>query len=442
MSMVTPPCTYSNDQPPALPDSKRGEVQSAKEMDFDRQQQMLFEGRSDSRSDLQEKLAGLKGAKSVDSSIKSKLILAGSTFFKPLHKVSLACKEFKEQRHRLALFSPSQANHAWPELFGTSPWLSKQSVGLLVFRCVAFAVFLAFNTYSIYIDWEGGFWLIYLTHWSLILELMYFFFAACTTFAAWKNVSLLDVSHLEVVTSQIQLPWFVRTTVILNHIVLPASLLVMIVAWTAVMPFWKLHEVPSFKHLFEHGLNFFICLADLAMSWDVFSLPQTLWFLGYVSVYFAFSFMHFAMKIGTYAIFDSCKPLGYPREECPVYRVLDWHKPKNTTSLVVIMSFLVLPMVVFAIRWFAHLRPSVRYPALELSSAEWPSCAECPQEERRVLDGHGPVTFVEMRSKLSLVECSSRLSLADLQQAQFGPMNAAELLWKSLPVDKREVLGA
>merc|ERR1712070_111325 len=109
------------------------------------------------------------------------------------------------------------------------------------------------------------------------------------------------------------------------------------------------------------------------------------------------------------------------------------------------MSFLVLPMVTFAIRWFAHLRPSVRYPALELSSAEWPSCAECPQEvfeERRMLDGHGSVTFAEMRSKLSLVDCSSKLSLADLQQAQFGPMNAAELLWKSLPVDKREVLGA
>jgi len=266
--------------------------------------------------------------------------------------------EFRDHHHRLKLFSATQENARWPEVFGTSPWFPPQSCGLLVFRCLCLTIFLSMYVWSITSAWQDGFWWIYLTHWSLTLETVYFLFATFTTFQAWKCI--LDIDDPRRSTEPRKLPWFVRVTWILNHIEMPASLLVMCLKWTTVTPFWSLKEVPPFLDLFVHGINFLICLADLFVGRNVFYLPHALWIFGYSTLYMVFSVVHYELKIGSYT---ACTINGvpYPRDECPIYPVLDWRTPKATGIAAVIICLFVIPLFQFPIWWCVRSRRTADY---------------------------------------------------------------------------------
>merc|ERR1712100_660816 len=89
------------------------------------------------------------------------------------------------------------------------------------------------------------------------------------------------------------------------------------------------------------------------MSWNVFYLAHSLWFVVYMFLYLCWSGLHFAMKVGTYS---GCASEDYPRDLCPIYNILDWNKPKKTLKVSAGITFIVMPLVVLFIWCCARIR--------------------------------------------------------------------------------------
>jgi len=269
--------------------------------------------------------------------------------------------EFRAQNDRLRMFASARANHRWPLVFATSPWFPHTSPYLLIIKLVLAVVFTTVLVVSLAVEFDDGFWFIYLTHWSFFIESAYFWSSAYTVYRGRQLVIDADGGP---VRGGRGLPWYVRLSWALAHVEMPASLLVMGMYWTLVNPVWHIQSTPDFFGYFMHFINFFLCLGDLLVSRNVFYLRHVSWFLGYSALYLFFSLIHFWAKIGTYGPCTSKDPFDphgptYPRNECPVYAVLDWHHPTVTTVLVVILAFVVVPLAQFPVWWCVQRRRSI-----------------------------------------------------------------------------------
>eukprot|EP00929_Paragymnodinium_shiwhaense_P065571 TRINITY_DN32854_c0_g1_i6.p1 TRINITY_DN32854_c0_g1~~TRINITY_DN32854_c0_g1_i6.p1 ORF type:complete len:251 (-),score=27.88 TRINITY_DN32854_c0_g1_i6:1073-1825(-) len=184
---------------------------------------------------------------------------AGEVLLHPRRTCGAVVREFKEHHSRLRMHSEAKANSRWPEVFGTSPWFEPSSNWLLVWRLLVTALFVAVYIWSVATNWQDGYWFIYLTHWSLTIETLYFMFASYTAYVALQKLR----EGSDGGRRPVSLPWFVKATWVLNHIAMPASLLVCLLYWTTVNPPWNLQQTPDLQCLFVHGFNFVLCLADL-----------------------------------------------------------------------------------------------------------------------------------------------------------------------------------
>lgn len=236
-------------------------------------------------------------------------------------------------------------------------------------------LFIGMWLYSFISAYTHGFWFIYLTHWSLTVETVYFCFATYTARQAQilikESAATTSQSDIFVSTGHEKLPWFVNATWILMHVEMPASLMVFLMYWTLDNPIYNLQYIPKFLGFFVHGINFFICLFDLFLGRNVFYLKHVGWFLAYSFLYVLWSLVHHWAKIGTYGScvvddptnMDSDDGTKYPADECPIYAVLNWHKPTATGILSGIMLLCVVPLCQFPIWWCVRGRRSADYLA-------------------------------------------------------------------------------
>merc|ERR1712178_259425 len=100
----------------------------------------------------------------------------------------------------------------------------------------------------------------------------------------------------------------------------------------------------SFLTCFVHGINFVLCLIDLFVGRNVFYLKHVFWFFGYAACYIIFSLVQYWAKIGRFNPCTVKNPMdgvvsSYPADECPVYAVIDWHKPTSTGLLACMVLF-------------------------------------------------------------------------------------------------------
>lgn len=194
----------------------------------------------------------------------------------------------------------------------------------------------------ILLNFNDGYWLLYLTHWSLTVELLYFAFSVYTTHEA-RNLILLQGSFPpSAFESWVHLPWFVKATWGLYHIALPASLLVFLLYWTLVNPFWKLKAVPPYLDCFVHGINFLLCVLDTTISRSVYYVKYCALFFIYAAIYITFSIIHHLLQIGRY---QGCKM--YEAHKCPIYDPLDWHKVTATGILAFVILLCIVPLCQF-----------------------------------------------------------------------------------------------
>lgn len=243
------------------------------------------------------------------------------------------------------MFHDSRANRDWPRIFGSSPWFEPTSIVLVMTRFIFFAVFSWHLTWAL-LDASSPLWFIYLTSWSLVVETLYFFFSF---FTAFKAYGMLVIGELGDGT----LPWYVTVAWILQHIAVPAGALVSALYWTFIDPIWGSPDL-SWRNCFIHAVNYLLLMVDLVLSWNVFYLKHVAWFYLYVLLYVIWTLIHYWAKMGTlYGCSD------YPPEECPIYGVLDWHKPSATGILGLMVFVVVIPALSYVLWWCVYKRRSM-----------------------------------------------------------------------------------
>ena len=112
--------------------------------------------------------------------------------------------------------------------------------------------------------------------------------------------------------------------------------------------------MPEYITFFVHGINFALMMVDLFISRNVFYLKHVLFFFAYAIIYCIWSIVHFMAKVGT-----SSKCDDYPTDECPIYNVLDWHKPSAALIMSTVIVFCVVPLFQYPLWWCVYKRRDV-----------------------------------------------------------------------------------
>lgn len=248
----------------------------------------------------------------------------------------------------------------WTTAFGTSALLSRHT--LLLFRlmlCTIFAIHLIAHFHSrVTLMGEGlHFYLIYLTRWSLCLELLYF----CLLF------HVTEIAHFSAEGSQ---PRIVTFTVALFTIVHPLSLAVTLLYWCFEIPVWRMcvmssdpecYEVPDYLDIFVHGIDWIICLLSFILGRVPFSFANAGWFWLCILVYGVWTIVHYALQIGTPFICNE-----YPLNECPIYPPIDWHPEHRPTTLAIsfVIFFIIAPILVAIYKGIGACRDRCDKPKL------------------------------------------------------------------------------
>ena len=155
-----------------------------------------------------------------------------------------------------------RTDHLFFRLHGM-PWKTAYGKPAGFFRCCSPLVFLltriallvfwlAISLWSLAADANAK-WITFLTHWTLLLELIYLSFAVFSTYMAIYDTKVPDgVGEAT--------PWFISVTYALQPMVLIASLLVFLM-------YWALVYTPPLRALsvMTHGSNFVVMLIDLLL---------------------------------------------------------------------------------------------------------------------------------------------------------------------------------
>lgn len=231
--------------------------------------------------------------------------------------------------------SPPWDAFDWAKVFSTSPSLSPR--GLFLFNSFLAVVFVGHfiahlvNRFAT----EGWFYFIALTHWACILETIY-----CVLLVL-SDVIALSQLYVRPDMKKADMPMSLRATLALFSIVQPISLIVVVLYWTLITPFWTLtpQDLPDYLGFFVHGINFILLIINFFLGRLPFSCQNVGWMFLFALTFIVWSYIHFLLKIGTS---DGC--IEYTREECPIYSVLDWHRPTETLRLLAIIAFVALPV--------------------------------------------------------------------------------------------------
>mmetsp|Transcript_43863 Transcript_43863/g.98674 ORF Transcript_43863/g.98674 Transcript_43863/m.98674 type:complete len:315 (-) Transcript_43863:206-1150(-) len=280
-------------------------------------------------------------------------------FCNPARACRACLGEFSSDSTRISLGSTDE-NEDWPEYFGTSPCLERQGSTLLALRGGIAAFFLIHFGFHFARWLQRGYYFIYITRWTFIMQQFYFTLSFIVTYQARQR--LQNQVKYTVTPGPCRLPVLVRITWVLMHLCLPSSLLVMFLYWTLVNPIWDMTSTPDYFGYIVHGANFVICLLDLLLSRNLFRLRYTWITITYSITYTLWSWIHYAAKVGTYEPCDDADDPGdglYPREECPIYGSLDWHNAGAALIMSAIIVICVVPICHVPIFCCQHTRQQV-----------------------------------------------------------------------------------
>eukprot|EP00931_Biecheleriopsis_adriatica_P095669 TRINITY_DN69274_c0_g1_i1.p1 TRINITY_DN69274_c0_g1~~TRINITY_DN69274_c0_g1_i1.p1 ORF type:complete len:285 (+),score=52.62 TRINITY_DN69274_c0_g1_i1:17-871(+) len=240
----------------------------------------------------------------------------------------------------------------WPQAFGTS-WALPHGA-LLTVRTAFAALFLSFFLWDSIDHWDDGYYFIYLTDWTLALETLYAVLLVVATFRAGKRLRAgdLDGRYLESGSSSDDedVPLLMKIVFQLFVCVQPLCFLIALLYWTLLTPFWTLtpSTLPVWIEWVRHGANWILLLIDFWTSRLPFSVVYAIPIFFYGVSYVTWSYIDFSMRIGRYHCPD-----------CPIYNVIDWHRPNATVPIVGGALFVGVPFVVLVYRLMFSLRSSL-----------------------------------------------------------------------------------
>mmetsp|Transcript_63085 Transcript_63085/g.168496 ORF Transcript_63085/g.168496 Transcript_63085/m.168496 type:complete len:271 (-) Transcript_63085:130-942(-) len=218
----------------------------------------------------------------------------------------------------------------WINVFGASSNRFLQNrTAWTAFRVLEAVLMTAIYAWSITdkaIDGEFACYFIYLTHWTLTLQALYFLFAA---FTAWKAGQMESGA---IPTSE-AMPCYCRAMWIIQDLAIPGSFLVFLLYWALVYP--ERTSDPSALSYFTHGVNFVLQLLDMFLSRQPYYLLHGIYIAIFGTVYVAFSAIYYA------AGGLDCNGNAY------IYKALDWSQPQSTVTLMGIILFIGVPIINF-----------------------------------------------------------------------------------------------
>jgi len=160
------------------------------------------------------------------------------------------------------------------------------------------------------------YWFIYLTHWGLMTETLYFFFALVTLLAA---VCSEDPERKRMDNPK---PWYMTVTFGLQSIMLPFSFLICLMFWVLE---YKSSDYPEGRPpmltLATHGGNFLLMLLDFILGQQPMFFMKIWWPIAFAGSYGLFSFIYY--KEG------GVTETGNRN----IYQSVDWSNPGGVATL-------------------------------------------------------------------------------------------------------------
>jgi hypothetical protein len=230
------------------------------------------------------------------------------------------CAEFKKQRLAYDDFNQGE----WTTFFGTSSVSCLQPMVYQFVQLVEALAIVGILIWSVYYENDccncGAKWFIFLTHWSLTLQLVYVWLSLFTTVRA--NALKEDGGSM---------PWYARLTWMLQDILLPLTFFVFILYFALILP--AAGGSPKAISFFTHGANFVIMLLDMLLSRQPYYLLH--------GVYVAFFLAGYAIFTYVYHKLEGTSCLGNPY----IYKAVDWTNATSTGIQAFFGILVVVPIV-------------------------------------------------------------------------------------------------
>ena len=174
----------------------------------------------------------------------------------------------------IALF---QIDVAWPTDVSTSPCLPPLAYVIFVGLVAGLFVVMQILDMVNFIPHIGGFYLVYLTAWSLLLQTTTLVLLFISTLWGYTLLETREPQNAgaDAAAAKANVPFFVRFTLALWYICQPISMIVMILYWTTVNRFWRPLPATHYDY-WAHLFNWLVLLLSLFMS----NLP---WYRGSIS---------------------------------------------------------------------------------------------------------------------------------------------------------------
>jgi len=241
----------------------------------------------------------------------------------------------------------------WPKAFATSPLLRPRAYLLLraLWALLFLGHFLALVIQRVILEGESWVFFSKVTQWVFLAQVAE---SLLSLVCAAGGVALLPVRYDEEKEGS-QLPDPVSAGVAIFSLAQPLSFLSMVFYWTVEKPIWAIHseDLPDYLGFFVHCISWLLTLISLFCSRIPFSCQHGGWVLMFGVAYLVFSFMHYCLKIG---LPHGCT--GYVQPECPIYEVLDWHKPEDVATVSFLTLGVAFPTAIILYSWMVHLRDS------------------------------------------------------------------------------------
>jgi hypothetical protein len=224
---------------------------------------------------------------------------------------------------------PSPTLNNWRRWAGTS-WLVKDQSSYFAVRCLLATIMVSVLLgywISFGVHHPLHFWFIYLTNWTLSVQVSYLCLACWTSWAARPSGEEAAPSGK------------LRALIALQAVATPGAVLVTLLFWTLVFPTWR-ESAHYLVNYLVHGVNCAVALTDLLLTRQPFPLAHSAVLLPmYCTTYIAFSIIHY--------LSGSTNEWGQPW----IYRPIYWGAPdawKGAFLCICLLAFF-LPALVLAV---------------------------------------------------------------------------------------------
>ena len=240
------------------------------------------------------------------------------------------------------------------ELFARSPFSLERPFVFAIFRTLSFILMLEIVLHSLAVTIKrgnGAWWLIYITHISAFIEVIYLGFAASTTWIYGSLPFVIDAadsvgfSGINFRTSRtphdrakIRPPCLMLGTWILQNLAFSSSLAVFLLYWLLV---YDCRSV-SWTNAGLHGINFIILSIDIFVSGSQYRLSHFYqpFILGIL--YMIFTFIHVAARLDNGNV-----------DGIYIYDILDYDQDSSAYAIVIILTFIGTP-ILYCLTWLIY----------------------------------------------------------------------------------------